>query len=802
MPHAPALLRPLLRSPRFALLAVALIAIGTGACTAVFSIFDSLMLKPRAGIVDQTRLVDIGRTDNGAGFDNFSYPDFEDYRAQNSSFLDIAAFEFSPSPAGLSVDGDAQNLGLQWVSPNFFNVVGTRFAAGRGLNPEVRAEPAVVLSHDYWQRRFHGDPAIVGRAVLLNNKSVTVVGVAEVGFRGNTVLAADAWVSFSFNEVLNPGSKLLTTRHNSFLMAVGRLKPGATLHQAQADLTLIAQRITTANPETHKNRGVAVLPSSRFPGDMRQMAAAFLGLLGLLALLTLLVASANIAGLMLARGATRQREFAVRSALGADRRRLVRDLITEHLFLFAAGGAAGCLVSLWLLDIFRNMIPALPVAVDLNLSMDPLAFVFVLGLSLVVGLVFSLGPALSSSRFDLLAVLRRGEQPAGGSRLFSLRSLFLVIQLTLSLALLATAATLSHSLWRLSHRSPGFDSRRVEFLQFDLATAGLTDKTGPVFLDQLLTSARALPNITNAVLSTAVPLDGNGRSYGALRKPTAAKDERSPRFDWNLVSPGYFAALSVPLVQGRDFTSGDSESAPLVGIVNETMAARFWPGESALGKILLNEDGKPVEIVGVARNAKYRSAGEEPRSHFYAPAAQLYSRRINLFVKTRDEASAVPQLRALVAKLQPSLPIFHSQTLTAATAAGLMPQRIAGSAALGAGTLALMLAAMGIYGVTLFWTTTRAREFSVRLALGAPPRSLLGLALAGSLRLAAIAIVLGLAGAFGLTLAIDSLFGGINANPLIFAATAAIFTGFVVTAAWLPARRAAKADPMIALRAE
>ncbi len=802
MPRSLDPLRPLLRSPRFSLLAVAIIALSTGACTAVFSLLDSVVFRPRAGLVDEARLVDLGRTSKGSGFDNFSYPDFEDYRAQNSTFTDIAAGNFTPTPAGVTVDGQAEHASMQWVSANFFSVTGTRFVAGRGLTPDAHAEAAVVLSHDYWQRRFRGDPAAIGRTVLLNDKAVTIAGVAEPGFRGSTIVAADLWASFTFHEVLDPGSKLISARKNSILMGIGRLKPGVTLEQAQADLGIIAQRIAAAFPDSHRTRGIAVLPSSRVPGEMRLIAGAFLGILGLLALLTLLVASANIAGLMLARGATRQREFAVRSALGADRARLLRELLAEHLVLFVVGGAAGALVCHWLVHTLRSLVPALPVSLDLNVSMSPAAFVFITGLSLLVGLLFSLGPALNSSRFDLLAVLRRGEQPAGGSRLFSLRSLFLIIQLTLSLALLTTAASLAHSLWRMAEHDPGFDSRRVEFIQFDLNTAGFTKETGPLFLEQLLTEARALPGLDHAALTVAIPMEGGGHSYGDLRKPTTPKDEPSPWLDWNLISPDYFATLGIPILQGRAFLPTDVAGSPRVGIVNATMAARFWPNESALGKILLNEKDEPVEIVGVARDAKYRAAGEAPASHFYAPITQEYFHQPSLIVKSRGEASAIPQLRALLMRLQPTLPIFFTQSLTDATAAGLMPQRLAAGAALGAGALALLLAAMGVYGVTLFWTTTRTREFSVRLALGATPRGLLTLALSGSLRLAAIATVLGLAVAFGLTRLSDSIFGGVEPDPLIFGATGLLLAALVALAALLPAWRVTKLEPMQALRSE
>ncbi len=802
MPGLPAPLRPLVKSPRFTLLAVAIIGLGTGACSAVFSLFDSLLLAGRPGVVDEARLVDIGRTDAGAGFDNFSWPDYLDYRTQSSSFADVAAVDFSPNPAGLTVAGDAQLANLQWVSSNFFPVLGTKFAAGRGFTDDGKPHGEIVISHRYWQRRFHSDPAALGRSVQVNGVPTTIVGVAEPGFSGPTMLGADFWIPLADMEILRPGSRMLAGRGLSFIIALGRLKPGVTVQQAQADLTLIARRLAVAHPDTHRERGVAVLPSSRLPGEFGQVASAFLAVLGLLSLLALLVACANIASLMLARGAIRQRELAVRSALGADRRRLLRDLLLEHLALYALGGAAGVLCCHWLVDAFAGIVPALPVNLEVALRVNPLAVGFTLALALFVGLVFSLWPALSASRFDLLAVLRRGEQPAGGARLFSPRGLFLVIQLTLALALLVTAGTLARSLVNLTEVSPGFDPRRVEFVRFDLNNAGFNARTAPVLLDRLLTEARQLPGVERAAFSIAVPLEGSGHGFGGLTKPGASAAEPGPRFDWNLVSPGYFATLSIPLVAGRDFAEADKANSPLVGIVNETLAQKFWPGENALGKVLLNEDGKPVEIVGVARDAKYRSVSESPRGFFYAPLTQIYSERAALFVKTATDASVIPQLRGLFRRLAPPLPLYQADSLVAASAVGLMPQRIAAAVALAAGFLTLVLAATGIYGVTLYWTATRTREFGVRLALGATPDALLRLALAGSVRLVAVAVVLGLGGAYGLTQVASSVLGPIGVSPAIFAGSAGLFALLVILASWLPARQAARVDPLVALRAE
>ncbi|MCF7689439.1 MAG: ABC transporter permease [Cephaloticoccus sp.] len=798
----PSALRSLTKSPRYTLLAVSIIALGTGACSAIFCLYDSTMLAPRAGIVAEAELVDIGRTQNGAGFDNFSVPDFTDYREQNSTFVDMAGTDYSPSPAGLSVGGMAENANLQWVSPNYFGVLGTRLVKGRSFTDDRNPHAEVIISHRYWQRRFQSDPNVIGRDVLLNNVPATVIGVTEPGFTGNTMLVVDFWAPFPFFARIDPESSALTRRGSSFIIALGRLKPGVSIPQAQDDLSRIARRNAELYPETHRERGVAVMPSGRFPGEIRQMATVFMGVLGLLVLLAFLVASANIASLMLARSAIRQREFAVRSALGADRSRLVRSLLLEHLTLFVLGGLGGTLVCLWILDLLKALVPALPVNLELNVQLNPLTVAFTLLLALLIGLGFSLGPALSAARFDLLTVLRQGEQPMGSTRIFGLRGLFLVIQLTLSLALLVTAATLTQSLWRLAHRDPGFDARRVEFIQIDLSTAGMNEPAGRQFLDRLLLEAARLPTVEHAALTVAIPLDGTGYGFGGLSLPGATETDADIRTDWNLISPDYFATMGIPLLQGRAFTANDREGSPLVGIVNETLARRLWPHESAIGRTLLNEDNKPVEIIGVARDAKYRSAGELPRNHFYAPIAQLYFRRPGLMVKTRDDISVIPQLRKLVHQLQPSLPVYHAQSLTAATAASLMPQRIAASAALATGLLTLLLAATGVYGVTLYWTSTRTREFGVRLALGATPRSLVSLALSGCLRLSMVAILLGLVAAHGLTLLINSLFGGIVASPLVYATAALGFALLVIFAAWLPARRSARVDPMIALRAE
>ena len=338
--------RSLRKSLRYAVLAIATIAVGVGACTAVFSVVDNLKLKERPGIVDPGRLVDIGRSQDGSGFDNFSYPDYEDYRTQNTSFVDIAANEFAPHPIGLSVQGDAQSANAQWISTNFFNVLGTPMSIGRDFTVSSGPEPEIILSHRYWRQRFNQDPHVIGQSVLLNGHPVVVVGVTAAGFTGPTVLAPDVWVPMSLIPVLELGSHLLSGRDNVFMIAIGRLKPNVTLRGAQTEMTAIAQRLERTYPNSNRGRGVVLRPSSRLPGEINGMANLFIAVLGLLTGLTMVVTCTNIAGLTIARSAVRRREFAVRLAIGATRADLIRQVIAEQTVLFGVGGVGGAFLCL------------------------------------------------------------------------------------------------------------------------------------------------------------------------------------------------------------------------------------------------------------------------------------------------------------------------------------------------------------------------------------------------------------------------------------------------------------------------
>lgn len=795
--------RSLLKARGFTLLAVLTIALGLGATTAVFSVVDSLTLQRRPGLADEKSLVDVGRTRKGAGFDNFGWLDFVDYQRQNTVFTDLAAARFGYAPAGLAVDGDAQNAHVQMVSSNYFSVLGTRFATGRNFTPGEGPAAEIVLSHRYWQRRFQGDPGVIGRSVLYNNTPVTVVGVTEPGFDGTSIVLVDFWAPFQLLETLDPGSQLLRKRGNAFLMAIGRLKPGVTLAAARAEMSVLAQRIEQENPETHKGLGIACQPTSRFPGEMGLGLA--IGSTALFALtgLTLAVACANVAGLLLARGAARRRELAVRTALGATRGRLVAQLLTEYLLLFLAGGLAGAFVAVWLVSLFAAALPSLPVAISIEPAVHPLALLFCLGCALLAGLVFGLAPALNATRFDVLGGLRSADQPAGG-RIFTLRHAFLIVQLSLSLALIATGGLLVKALGKAALTHPGFEAARVDFIHFDFQAGGLTKQTGPAFSEELLQRAVALPGVESAAWSVAIPLEGSNRSFHDLWPAGKPRDRGTDiETDWNLISADYFATLGIPLLAGRVFTAGDTAQATRVAIVNETFARRIWPGQSAVGQTLVNDEGQTIEVVGVARDAKYRSLGDGPRSHIYVPIAQLYHADRSLFLKMRDGRPSLPQVRAILAQIRPGQPIAYAQSLESFALTSLLPYRIASAVAVGAGVLSLLLAAMGVYGSTLYWATRWTREFGVRLALGSTRAQLVLLVLRGSLTVAALATALGLLAAVGLGQVIRAfLFGAPSADPLVLLAASGFFLALVTLTAWLPARRATRVDPMVALRAE
>ena len=798
--------RALARSPLFTLTAVASLAIGIGATTAIVTLANTFLLRTPPGIRAAERVVTIGRTQEGRGFDNFSYPDFADYRAGAKSFAGMAALRIEPRPVSLAGPDGGEAVEATIVSGTFFQVLGTRPAVGRfflpGEDQVPRRDAVVVLSHRFWRERFDGDSAIAGRSIALNGTPFTVVGVAEEGFHGPFVLAPDLWIPVMAAPLVGYPDELLTARQAVWLMAVGRLAPDAAMSAAQAELSTIARGFQQAHPRIYEGRGVRIMPTSLFPGDMRTMVAGFIAMLLAIAGLVLLIASTNVAGMLLARASVRRREIAVRLAIGATRGRLLGMLVTESVFLFLAAGVAGLLASRVVIAGMLALVPALPVQLAIDPAIDWRVLLVALAITLAGGLLAGLAPALQSTRPALVPALKT--ESTQGSHRLRLRSGLLVAQIAFSMLLLVAAGLFARALATARAIDPGFDPHGVHVASLDLELARYDTARGPLLASRLLERTGALPGVQAVALSAMLPLDGGGLGLGPIQVPgrPAPDPERGHEADWNVVTPGYFDVLRLPLVRGRGFTDADRRGSADVAIVNETLARRMFGTDDVVGRTFRNED-RTVTVVGVARDAKYRSLGESPRGFVYVPFAQWYFTRMSLMVRTGTEGTMAPSLRRTVAELDPALPILDQRRLVDQIAVSLFPQRVALWVAGSLGGVALLLALLGIYGVTAYGVTQRTREIGIRIALGAERERVLALVLRQGVVLAAMGVGAGLLLALAATRVLASLLYGVAAtDPIAIGGAAVVLVGAALVASWLPARRAAGVDPAVALRGE
>ena len=799
--------RALARSPLFTLIAVLSIAIGVGATTAIVTLANSLLFRPLPGIGDPDRLVLIGRTQDGQGFDNFSWPNFADYRAQSKAVAGMAALRMEPHALSLRGPEGGEPIHGTSVSGNFFSVLQARPARGRFFAAEEDGAPGtgavVVLSHRFWQKRFAGADSIVGRTVVLNGQPMTVVGVAEEGFQGPFVLAPDLWLPMSAATMLGIPASLFQSREAVWLVAVGRLASGATLARAQTELDAIAARLRQAYPQENEGKGVRVTPTSAFPGEMRTLVAGFMAVLFAVAAMVLVIASTNVAGMLLARAVVRQREIAVRLALGATRGRLVRQLVTESLLVFLLAGAIGVALAYAMVQGLLALVPRLPLPVAIETGIDWRVLAFALGASLVTGVLAGLVPAWQSTSDSLVPALKADAGHTG--RRLRLRNALLVAQIAFSMLLLIVAGLFGRTLLRARAIDPGFDPRGVHVASLDMRLAGYDSLSGRQFTEALYERAVALPGVRAAAFTAMLPLDGGGLGLGPLQVDgrTPPDERRGWNVDWNVVSPGYFEVMRMPLARGRDFTAADRAGSPDVAIVNELFAEALWPGQDPIGRTIRNGE-RTLTVIGVARNAKYRTLGEPPRNFIFVALAQRWFERTSLVLRhdAPDGALNTP-LRRLVASIDPALPILDQRSLEDQTATSLFPQRVALWVSANLGVVALLLALLGIYGVTAFAVAQRTREIGVRIALGAQRGAVLAMVLRQGVVLAAIGIAIGSAAGVGVTRLLQSLLYGVSpADAVAFAGAAALLGVAAVAASWLPARRAAGVDPVVALRSE
>jgi len=820
-------LRGLRRRPGFTVTAVLVLGIGIGASVTLWSAVRGLLLAPPPAIPDASRLVEVGRGFLGRpGFDTTSYPTFLDLREGQRSLTGLAAYTVLDEMS-LAVDGESERVFGSVVSAGYFELLGVKPERGRffpvSTDDEIRdSAPWVVVSHGLWQRRFAGDPALIGREVTINGAAFTVVGVAPESFRGTFgPVTPDVWVPMAMAERARPGSEPRRDRAANWLLMVGRLAPGVSVETARADLETIFARIRGAHPEAEalQRQTVAVAPVGAIHPATRGPVTAFLGALMGLTLLVLAVAASNVTGMLLARTWSRSKELAVRAALGAGRRRLVTQLLTETAVLFLLAAGAGLGVALAAARALPLLLGPLPIPVDLELTVGLPGAVFALAVGLGAAVVFGWIPALSVTRAVTARASERlhggGLETAGRARL---RSLLVSAQVALSLVLLVAGALLVRSLVNARGLDPGFDPRGVALVRLDLGLAGYEETGGRDLQRRLLERASALPGIEAAALAADLPLDLSGMGLGGIAPADAGGSSDAERVldaDFNLVTPGYFDVLRVPLVRGRGLLPSDGPGAELVAVINQTAAERLWPGQDALGRRLLvgGPQGEVRRVVGIARDGKYRSLGEDPRLYVVLPLAQsAYTPGVSLLVRrgggagvssgTASEAS-LGDLRALVRQLDPRLPALQATTLERVAAGALLPQRVASAVAGLSGLVGLVLTTIGLWGLVAFAVSRRTREVGLRIALGADRGDVLRLVLGGSL----VWVLAGLAVGLGLAIAVSpilqSLTLGVEAlDPPTYAAVAGLLLAVATGAAWLPARRALRVDPVAALRAE
>ncbi|HKQ92482.1 MAG TPA: ABC transporter permease [Blastocatellia bacterium] len=812
----------MLRKQRgFTFIAALTLAMGIGVNTAIFSAVSSLLLRPSPyAQPERLAIVFTGAKQQPSVYDDFSYLNYLDYRDRNQSFGGLIAYRMTSAAISNTSGGSDDRAEVVWgetVSGNYFDVLGAPPALGRGFRLEEdrtpNTHPVVVLGHSLWLRRFNADPALVGRSVYLNGHPFTVIGVAPERFTGTKfALRMEFWVPLMMRARMNINDAWRTDRSRQSLGLMGRLKPGVNIAQAEADLSLIAQELEKSYPQANEGRKVQVVTeregraNEAFP-VMRLSSLLAFGVVGLV----LLIACVNVANLLLARGAARSREIGVRLSLGAGRGRIVRQLLTESLLLSLLGGALGLLLSYWSADLLNATIPPMPYVVDLNFAPDRLTLFWATGVSLLTSVIFGLSPALSASRVDLVAVVKSSGVSGSGARRMGPRNLLVVAQLAVSVVVLVCAGLFLRSLRNAQTADVGFNVENLVSMQLDPELLGYNAEEGKRFYAELGRRVAALPGVSSATVAHILPLTDNGWSTGPLIKEGEAPPPPNQGLYVHYSSIGvrYFETMGTRLLLGRDFTEHDGADAPQVVIVNLELARRLYGGaENAIGKRFLLSDSSPApfEIVGVAADGKYRNIYENPRPYMFLPHQQFYISQATLTARAQSSGalqSVAEGMRREAQRLDTRLPVFDVRMAEQHMSWAYWGPKLGAGLSLVSGLLALALATMGLYGVMSYAVSRRTKEIGVRMALGAQPRDALRLIVRQGMLLVAIGLACGFVAALALGRVLTGLLLGVgSADPLTFAGVIALLALTAFISCLIPARRAAKVDPMVALRFE
>ncbi|HEV2418079.1 MAG TPA: ABC transporter permease [Terriglobia bacterium] len=795
-------LRQLRRSPGFTSVAIITLALGIGATMAIFSVVNGVLLRPLP-YPQSDRLVSVQQVGPGTG-NPASYPNFFDWRTQNHVFSSMASYH----DRQFTLTGGAESLHIQaeTVSAGLFGLLKVKPFVGRDFErqDDQLGANVVILSHAFWRERFHSDRSVVGRTVVLNNKGFTVIGVMPAGFQFPPAGHTDLWTSMAVDR--ESGSNIMTGRSYDTLSVIARLRPSVSLVRAKVDMDLIARRLADKYPQSNaRQTTVRIVPElDRIVGSVRLPMLIILGVV----LGVLLIACANVANLALARNVTRGREIALRSALGAHRARLCRQLLSESLLLALLGGAAGTIVAAWGAQVLVHIAPEDLPRVQ-RIGMDWRVLAFALALSLLTGVLFGTLPALLSSKTSLTGALKEaGPASSDGVSHGRLRGGLVMVEIALALVLLAGAGLLIASYLRLSQVDPGFEPHNLLSLKLDLPSPPYNDAAQANFINQLVPRLQKLPGVRSVAADWTLPFSGEIDSAGVDFEGRTFAPGYTPSIRVDGITPGYFRTMGIPLLQGRTFTNRDTASSLPVVIVNEALARKYYPNESVIGKqirpsISATSATPWREIVGVVGNTKLGGLAENFQPEYYLPFAQfpIFS---TIVLRTQVEPlRLVPAVRTVITSMDENVPVYDVSTMGNYLASSVARSRFS-TLLLGLfGGLALVLAAIGIYGVVSYSVSQRTHELGIRMALGAQKTDVLRMVIINGIKMALVGVGIGIVGALGLARFLSSLLYGVKStDPLTFVIVSVLLTSVALLACYIPARRAAKVDPMVALRHE
>ena len=791
--------RMLLKNKGFTVVAVLTLALGIGANTAIFTVVEAVLLRPLPFAAPE-RLLWLGGWVGNDKEQGVTPADFLDYRDQGQSFEQLAASVSDSVPMNLSGDGEPERLHGGLVTINYLDVFGVKPELGRTFLPEDEHDSptsVVVLSHGLWTRRFNADPSILNQTIMLDNRKVTVIGVMPAQFQYPK--GVEIWQPFGFPSSLqNP----FRSREFHFLRPVGRLKSGVTIAQAQAEVEAIAGQLQSLYPKTNANQSLFLMPlQERLVGNVKPMLLMLFGAVGSI----LLIACANVANLLLARAASRQKEIAVRAALGASRGRIVRQLLTESLTLALLGSACGVLLAQWgarlLVKLSAGYIPRID-----KIHINAPVLIFTLAVALITGLFFGLVPALQSTRLDLTGTLKEGGKGAsGGVQSHRTLNLLVICEVSLAVVLLTGAGLLVNSFVRLQQVSLGFDEKNLLTARIDLPNPYAQPEKKTQFFEQLQQRMTTLPGVEAVGLITELPLANQSADFRfKIGGSSTQVSEQNVHADIRNVNHDYFRAIRIPLLRGRNFTEAEvHDNAPVV-LISEVFARRYFIDEDPIGKYIRMDlpDQKPSEIIGIVGDVRHRGLDGDLRQTVYFPSLRLgYS---NLVIRTAtDPGSLAEALRKQVTAIDPNQPVSNVNLMEQWVSESVAQPRFRTFLLGGFSIVALILAVVGIYGVMTYAVTQRTHEIGIRVALGAQTRDVFTLILARGLKLATLGVLVGLSAAVALTRWMESfLFGVRPTDPLTFGVTASGLLCVALVACWIPARRATNVDSMVALRHE